>query len=205
MEARWIRQAGAAEAIVVFGGWAVGPDAFAHLAGPQDLLFVADYRNLDAELPELTSYKRVSLMAWSFGVASYGHWQRGRPDPFARKVAVSGSLTPVNRLTGIPPVAMARTVQALDHASYQQFLSRVFNATQPDTALDVCDRRAELNAVALRGDAAEPGFDRVLIAKGDRIFPPQNLRRAWAGGPLREIDGPHAPFAQFETWEDLLA
>lgn len=190
---------------MVFGGWAVGPEVFAHLEGPQDILFASDYRDLNAELPDLSSYRRVSLLAWSFGVASYAHWQQGCPDPFARKVAVSGSLTPVNRLTGIPPVAMVKTVVSLSQVSFQHFLTRVFNAPQPDTPLDVAARRAELDAVAWRGDAPRAEFGRVLICGQDRIFPPGNLARAWAGAEIRELKAPHAPFAQFATWEELLA
>lgn len=206
MEFRWLSQTGAEEAVVVFGGWAVGPQVFAHLEGPQDVLYASDYRDLDAELPDLGGYARLSLLAWSFGVASYAHWQQGRPDPFTCKVAVNGSVTPVNRLTGIPPVAMARTVESLSHAAYQSFLTRVFNAPQPETALDEAARRAELNAVALRGDAPVLHFDRVLISGKDRIFPAASLRRAWEGQPLRELeDAPHAPFGRFTSWEELLS
>lgn len=203
MEFRWLRKTGAEEVIVVFGGWAVGAEVFAHLEGPQDVLFSHDYRDLDADLPDLSAYANVSLLAWSFGVASYSHWQQGRADPFQRKLAVNGSLTPVNRLTGIPPVAMVRTVESLSHASFQQFLTRVFNAPQPDTPLEVALRRDELNAVALRGDAPEMGFDSVLVSSQDRIFPSASLTRAWQGTRLREVRAPHALFSQFKTWEEL--
>lgn len=203
MEFRWLKRDSAAEAIVVFGGWAVGPEVFWHLKGPQDILFAEDYTSLDAELPDLSGYRQVSLLAWSFGVAAYAHWQAERADPFQRKVAVNGSLQPVNRGAGIPPAVFRRTVETLSLEAYQQFLARVFGATQPPEALDVEARRAELLAVERRGDAPRMRFDRIWIGTGDKIFPPANLNRAWAGQNAVEIEAPHAPFGRFAEWEAL--
>lgn len=194
----------ASEAIVVFGGWAVGPQVFSHLTGPQDILFASDYTNLEADLPDLSTYDRVSLLAWSFGVAAYAHWQQGRADVFHRKVAVNGSLQPVSRACGIPPAIFSRTAETLSHAAYQSFLTRVFGRAQPEQPLEVDARRAELQAVAVRGDAPLVSFDRIWISSKDKIFPPANLARAWAGQPIREIDAPHAPFDHFANWEALL-
>lgn len=212
MQARWIRQeqvpaglASRSKAVVVFGGWAVGPQVFAHLAGDQDVLFVDDYRNLDQDLPDLSTYVEVSLVAWSFGVASYAHWQQGRSDPFQRKIAVNGSLTPVSREFGIPPVAMRKTIESLSPEAYQLFLSRVFGARQPLGEIDVAARRAELEAVEARGAAPDPGFDRIWISTRDKIFPPANLARAWAGQDLRQTPAPHMPFADFASWHEVLA
>lgn len=204
MEFRWIKQNQAAEAIVVFGGWAVGPEVFWHLDGPQDILFASGYSDLNAELPDLSAYDHVSLLAWSFGVAAYGHWQQGRSDPFQRKVAVNGSLKPVNRSAGIPPAVFRKTAETLSLESFQSFLTRVFGQPQPPEPVDVDALRAELLAVERRGDAPQTRFDRIWISSGDKIFPPANLARAWAGQAVSQIDAPHAPFSQFETWEALL-
>ncbi|WP_027258294.1 MULTISPECIES: pimeloyl-ACP methyl esterase BioG family protein [Leisingera] len=203
MEFRWLKQNNAAEAIVVFGGWAVGPEVFWHLDGAQDILFASDYTDLNTELPDLSGYDRVSLLAWSFGVAAYAHWQQGRPDPFQRKTAVNGSLQPVNRGAGIPPAVFRRTMEMLSLESYQSFLTRVFGVAQAAEALDVPTRRAELLAVEQRGDAPQTRFDKVWISSGDKIFPPANLLRAWAGRNVADLDAPHAPFDRFAQWEEL--
>ncbi|MEP2718249.1 pimeloyl-ACP methyl esterase BioG family protein [Pseudophaeobacter sp.] len=213
MQYRWIRKSQTPvlgpgprrEAIVVFGGWAVGPEVFTHLAGDQDVLFIQDYRSLEMDLPDLSGYAHVSLLAWSFGVAAYGHWQAGRADPFDRKVAVNGSLSPVDRDTGIPPVALRKTIKTLSTESYQLFLSRAFGSAQPAAVTDVEARKAELLAVEARGPAPDPGFDRVWISSRDKIFPPANLARAWAGQGMRQCEAPHMPFAAFASWQALLS
>ncbi|PCJ10541.1 MAG: biotin synthase [Rhodobacteraceae bacterium] len=214
MQFRWLKRGQAlsgasagpnAEVIVVFGGWAVGPEVFQHLTGPQDILFASDYRDLEADLPDLSSYARVSLVAWSFGVASYGHWQQGRADPFGRKVAVNGTLTPVNRATGVPPSAMTRTIETLSQDAYQLFLIRVFNLEQPQSDIDIAARREELQAIERRGDAHDVTFDLVWISCSDKIFPPANQARAWSEDMVRDIQAPHAPFGQFKAWQELMA
>lgn len=204
MEFRWLKQNEAAEAVVVFGGWAVGPEVFWQLDGPQDILFASGYTDLNAELPDLSGYERISLLAWSFGVTAYAHWQQGRPDPFHCKVAVNGSLKPVNRSAGIPPAVFRKTAETLSLESYQSFLTRVFGQPQHAEPVDVDALRAELLAVERRGDAPQTRFDRIWISSGDKIFPPANLARAWAGQAVSQIDAPHAPFGLFETWEALL-
>lgn len=205
MEIRWLKQNKAADVIVVFGGWAVGPDVFAHLAGPQDLLFASDYRNLDAELSDLSGYQSVTLVAWSFGVAAYAHWQKDRPDPFDRKIAVNGTLAPVDEARGIPPAVLAKTAEGLSEQSFAQFLRRTFNAPQPPRSIDVEARRAELHAVAARGAAPAVTFDQVWLSGRDRIFSPVNQRRAWGRAILRELPtAAHAPFDKFDSWQGVI-
>ncbi|KCV82337.1 hypothetical protein ATO10_08102 [Actibacterium atlanticum] len=205
MRARWLIQTGADRAIVIFGGWAVGARPFAHLTGGQDVLFVDDYSALDADLPDLSVYGHVSLLAWSFGVASYAHWQVGRVDPFAQKVAVNGTLHPVSRSKGIPPVAMRKTAETLSPSAFALFQRRVFGKVMPEMPIDVPARRAELDAIETRGDAPRTAFDKCLISTQDKIFPPANQARVWEGLPVQQIDAPHAPFDQFQTWEALLS
>lgn len=204
LEICWLKRGGAAEVIVIFGGWAVGPRVFDHLSGAQDLCFAHGYSDLAEDLPDLASYDRLCLLAWSFGVASYAHWQVGRPDPFNRKVAVNGSLDPVSRETGISPVAMKKTIEAVSAESFKVFLKRAFDVPPPIGEFDVCARRAELVSVMERGAAPEISFDRIWISSRDRIFPPANLERAWKGRPTKLIDAPHAPFAEFQCWDELL-
>jgi biotin synthesis protein BioG len=205
MDFRWLQREHETEVLVVFGGWAVGSHVFDHLTGDYDVLFASDYRDLNADLPDLSGYESVNLVAWSFGVASYAHWQQGRPDPFDRKVAVNGTLHPVNRATGLPPVAMSKTIETLSEDAYQVFLARVFNARQPIAEIDVSPRQAELRAIEARGDAPMMPFDRVWISTADKIFPPANQIRAWPENTIRQIAAPHAPFAAFATWQEIMS
>lgn len=205
MNGRWLHHNAKPEAVVVFGGWAVGPACFAALPADRDVFFVDDYRSVEAELPALEGYGAVDLVAWSFGVAAFGHWNAGRPDIFRHKVALCGSLSPVDRRLGIAPRVYARTVQGLTQESYQQFQHRVFGRSLPEAHIDLDARRDELIAVEARGPAPDPGFDRVWAAEQDQIFALAAMEAAWADRDLKTFDGPHAPFDHFTSWEAFWA
>ncbi|MDW4549096.1 DUF452 family protein [Defluviimonas sp. D31] len=204
MEAIWLRRDGAARVVVFFAGWGAEPSDIAGLGGAYDVLFVRDWRAL-GDLPDLSSYTERLLVAWSFGVAAYGHWQAGRADPFTRKVAVNGTLAPVDRERGIPPRVFAMTLAGLSEENFHAFLARSHGADQPRRTVDVAALTAELEAVRDRGPAPETLFDRIWISEADGIIPPANQRRAWEGQADRitGIDAAHAPFAHWSDWEAL--
>ncbi|MFY0597085.1 MAG: DUF452 family protein [Cognatishimia sp.] len=205
MQAKWLKQSGSDEVIIVFGGWAIGPSSLAHLSGSQDVLYVDDYRLLSA-LPQLSDYKLKTLVAYSFGVAAAAHWLTKYPDVFDRKVAINGSPTPVDRRLGIPPVIFKRTKEGLSQDSFQSFLILCFGAEQPHTDINVEARQAELQAVEDRGAAKTPQFDGTWISTEDRIFPSANLERAFADQADRttSIAAPHVPFAHWSSWDEVI-
>ncbi len=207
MEAIWLRRKAGAEAVIVFfAGWGAEPADVAHLGGDADVLLVRDYRDLDADLPDLSAYRRKLLVAWSFGVAAYGHWQMGRIGVFDRRIAVNGTLAAVDRDRGIAPKVLQMTIDGLSEDGFHAFRTRSHGAEQPRRAVDLAARKAELEAVRDRGPSPDCDWDRIWIGTGDRVFPVQAQRRAWAGQAdrIQEIDAPHAPFAGWSRWEDLL-
>ena len=212
MRLSWLQnRPGAMAVIVVFGGWGLGPGVVRHLSGDADVLWVEDYRDLSTPLPDLRAYRHRSLVAFSFGVAAYGHWQAGRADLFDRRVAVCGSPVPVDRVFGIPPAVFRRTRDRLTSAGFVKFAARCHGHGHDAAAgVPVADLDAlgtELDAVAARGVAPLIRYDRIWIARGDRIFPLANLRRAWAAQAqaVRETDAPHAAFWAWHAWDQVLA
>lgn len=204
MRCEWLQQAGSLEVIVVFGGWALGAAPFVGLQGDQDILLVDDWRDLEAELPDLGSYRRRFLIAFSFGVAAAGHWLAAHPLAFDRKVAVNGTLDPVSATYGIAPDVVEATAAGLSEDSFAAFCRR--SGVKPVPMIDIEARRDELRCVARRGAAPVTDFDRVWLSRKDRIFPPASFDAAWAGGPVRWLDAaPHAPFAAQHAWQDWLA
>lgn len=209
MQSRWLKRTnGARRVIVFFGGWAIDPAPLAHLTGPEDVLFIDDYRDLDTDLPDLSAYDHRALIAFSFGISAFGHWQAGRNLNFDRRVAINGSLSPIDARTGIPPRTFQRTLDGLTPASFQSFLALCSgDETSTLQMFDLPARRAELIATSARGPAPICPWDRIWISSADRIFPPANLDRAWQDQPynIRRLDAPHLPFAHFQSWQEILA
>lgn len=205
MKSQWLQRNGADDLIVVFGGWALGAAPFAHLSGSAEVLLLSDYRTLDFELETLHPYARRSLIAYSFGVAAAGHALASTELAFDRKVAVCGSLHPSDERFGIPPHRVQQTADQLTETSLRQFARRA--GSPPPEGSDIPALRDELLAVIARGPAADPGFDRIWLARADRIFPPENLKAAWRdqADRVRWLETGHNPFAAFTDWRDVLA
>lgn len=206
MHVRWLQHNGHSDLIVIFGGWALGAEMFKHLTGTADVLFLDDYRDLDGP-PDLSTYERRTAVAYSFGVAAFAHLDEITRDQFDRTVAINGSPAPVDRKLGIPPVIFQKTLDSLSEESFQSFAALCFGENQPHMPIDVSARAAELEAVQTRGPADCPRFDRIWISQNDRIFPPQNLARAFADqqDAIRTIDAPHVPFSAWDRWQEVLA
>lgn len=203
MRTRWLAgPSDASEVIVAFGGWAAGAGPLAHLSGDCDVLFCDDWRDLGAELPSLEGYARRSLVAWSFGVAAYAHWQAGQATGFDRRVALCGSPVPVDRRLGIPPAIFARTRDRLDRDTLKLFLDRA--GVPPVADADIDALRDELDVVEARGVAPEVVWNNALITSRDHVFPEANLRRAFEGVPLRVVEAPHCPFGLWQSWNEVL-
>lgn len=204
MQIEWIKQDHNKDVIVVFGGWAIGFAPLAHLEGDIDVLFVSDFRDVAADLPDLSRYEKKSLIAFSFGVAAYAHWQADHTDPFTLKIAINGTATPVDRQFGIPPIIMQKTIDALDPESLQVFLMRCFGEKQPFLEADIDALKDELIIVQQRGSAKPVKFDKIIISGKDRIFLSANLKRAYEGENVATVQGPHIPFASWTRWEEIL-
>ncbi|OUS06242.1 hypothetical protein A9Q96_09655 [Rhodobacterales bacterium 52_120_T64] len=205
MHQKWLqRDLDASGVIVIFGGWAIGSGVFEHLKTSADVLFISDYRDLDFELPDLDHYETRTLVAWSFGVASYCYWQQRRRDPFTRKVAINGSMAPIDQLCGIAPRTLQKTIDTLSNESFQVFLARSFGEEQPLHSIDISARRAELVAVQQRDYSQTiQVWDKVWISRDDQIFSFKNMQRAW-GDQSDVLDAPHVPFDMWTTWKEIL-
>ncbi|MGV6804281.1 MAG: pimeloyl-ACP methyl esterase BioG family protein [Ruegeria sp.] len=186
---------------LVFGGWALGPAPFAPLTGSGDFLVVDDYRSLDDALPEAGDYDGVRLLAYSFGVASAGHWLSDSGLNCTRKVAVNGTLTPADAERGIAPETVAATADGLTVASFARFCRRA-GVEGPTPQLEIAAAADELRAIAARGPAPDPGFDRIWISQNDRIVPTSAQNAAWADSKMavQYISGPHQPFRPGQSW-----
>ncbi|WP_313102749.1 pimeloyl-ACP methyl esterase BioG family protein [Brevundimonas sp.] len=205
MKAQWLQRDDADELIVVFGGWALGAAPFAHLGGSTDVLLFSDYRALDFDAEPFAPYARRNLIGYSFGVAAACHALASTELKFDRKVAVCGSLHPSDERFGIPPERVRQTADNLSETSLRQFARRAGSPLPGDCYIPAL--QAELLAVIARGCAPDPEFDRVWLARGDRIFPPENLEAAWRdqADRVRWLETGHNPFAAFTDWRDLLA
>ena len=205
MKKQWLSRADSASLIVVFGGWAVGAAAFARLSSDGAILFVEDYTRLDDPLPELAKYDEVTLLSFSFGVASAAHWMAQIGFTPTRQIAIGGTLWPADEDKGIAPDLIRATAENLSEDSFARFCRRA-GLKSPAPAIDIAAARSELNAIIDRGPAPDTRFDRIWIPKRDRVIPTQAQVLAWNSQPhaLRYVSAPHIPFDAGQSWTDWI-
>lgn len=194
--------------ILVFAGWGMDERVFSRLSfAGYDIMVVWDYRSGELDLSALGGYREIYLFAWSFGVFAASAKMKDL-DRFRimLRVAINGSVTPVDDLTGIPEAIFHGTLNGLDARNLAKFYRRMcFDAQEYKRFIEMAPQRdiAELKSELLaiydmsrdeRIDVSPLAWDRAVISDADRIFPPDNLARSWKSlSRVRHIHGGHLP------------
>lgn len=200
MKSKWIRRDGNKMLILFFGGFACDEKILSRSCVPADcdMVMFFDYRSLDFDF-DFSAYAEVSVVAWSFGVwvADFLAKKIGRT--FMR-VAINGSPFPVDDSLGIPVSIFEKTLSAFDERSKERFLRRVCGGSGEYSELEglmtsrsASELRDEL--LFLKGAFAREKFekkpwDTVIVARNDKIFPLENLKRVW-GESAQVGEGEH--------------
>lgn len=199
--------------IIIFAGWGMSADPFRQLRIEGcDIMTVWDYSVVNFDTTPLARYDDLYIFAWSFGVFMAQSVIKQYKIKPTLKIAVNGSLHPIDDLLGIPEDIFQGTLDRLDSRNLEKFYRRMcdsretyenFRSHMPQR--DIEDLRNELLSISTlyRSDASAYGhstWDRVIIAENDRIFPPDNLRREWDGhNRIRTIASGHMP-----DWQVLI-
>lgn len=181
--------------LIFFCGWSTDSRIARNLDFEgYDTLAVWDYRSLDLD-PSLTAgYAEIVVAAWSFGVAAASHFiATHRHLPITRRVAINGTLKPVDNLRGIPEDIFNGTLNNLSDRTLSKFYRRMVPGQSiPQSAMTIDELADELRSINSM-DVPQTEWDFAFISTDDRIIPPENQRTAWAGTPIREIEGSHTP------------
>ena len=172
-----------------------------------DCLLCYDYRSASFDASLLAPYAGIRLLAWSMGVRVAADTLSGLSLPWERRLAVGGTMTPVNDERGIPEATFRATLAGFSGQSMLRFRRRMCGSSAESARIAALplhrrldDLREELDALWRRVEKSPaPAFnwDAALIGTSDRIFPPENLRRAWAGVPQTERPTAHYDRALF--------
>ncbi len=204
MQCKFIDKDNKHRLIVIFAGWAMDSEPFAglHRHG-YDIMVVWDYRDFSLDWSCVAQYDEICVVAWSLGVYAAAAATAPIAARVSLRLAVNGTLSPVDSLKGIPPAVFHGTLDALDERNLAKFYRRVagsreaysrFAETLPNRAVD--ELKTELEEFLPRDFFApelDTRFDRAIISRDDAIFPAANQWRAWEGTPRVMIDGAHLP------------
>ena len=174
--------------VVFFAGWGMDENPFADYdADDCDFAVCYDYTTLDFDDGFISGKKIKRVVAWSFGVwaavAGCGlcHALASAPE----RIAVNGTTTPVNDITGIPVKIFEGTLADFSAETLAKFERRMcgdkqslefYRARHPKRAIE--SLHAELTQ--MRNDTDASFFTHAIVGSQDAIFPPQNQLAAWA-------------------------
>ena len=190
--------------ILIYAGWAMDYRPFVGLRRQgYDIAVVWDYTDRYVDWSEVSDYQEICVIAWSFGVYMAATTSHAIDRLTTLRIAVCGTLYPVDRRRGIPPQIYSGTLDGLDERSLTKFYRRMAGSRQVYESFaaalphrDIGDLRDELEyfgGLHLFGSEPLTRWDRAIIGREDAIIPPVNQWRAWTGTPVTMLECGHMP------------
>ncbi len=177
--------------IIFFAGWAMDATPFLNLhRDGYDIMVVWDYRRLDIDWQCTAKYDEICVIAWSMGVYAASRTLYAIEGKVTKRIAINGTLTPVDNTRGIPVAMFEGTLAGLCERSLLKFYRRMANsrtvyesfaANMPSR--DINELKDELSAIYPEPLLSNPpikNWDYAIIGRSDAIFPAVNQERAWS-------------------------
>lgn len=186
--------------LLIFSGWGTDADTLKGVGiDGCDTIVVWDYNDDTFPKDIIEGYSEILLVAWSFGVFMAGRFLQHNPNlPITLRVAVNGTLHPVDDSLGIPKRIFALTLRRLNPETIANFWQRMCgNGPQHSPApRPVEELKSELSHISvLYATEGAPNvvFDKAFVADSDVIIPTENQLNAWERCDCSTISGPHFP------------
>jgi len=208
--------------IVFFSGWSFDYNPFQGKDSiDYDVLMIYDYNDLTVpiELKNLSGYSEMHLVAWSMGVY-VAYKLRSLFQGYDSKIAVNGTVTPIDDNYGIPEKVFDLTLKHAAKGLEGKFYQNVFVNEDEYEAFNVLpiersieNRVSELENLRtlIKNDNDTEYikfYDWAAVGSRDKIIPPANQAASHKknGVPVYEMyDTGHFPFYSCcADWDDIL-
>lgn len=206
--------------IVFLAGWSFDEKPFGKLVCDGfDILFIYDYNelNLPKELENLQNYEHKYLLAWSMGVF-VAYEFRKLFENFDYKIAINGTITPVDNEFGIPVKMFELTLKHAATGLAGKFYQNVFKNSEEFEMYSktlvqrtIENRVSELenlyNIIKMKDyKKAESFYDCAIVSDFDKIIPPKNQIASHQKNnePIITLPFGHFPFYNFTSWSEII-
>lgn len=185
-----------------FAGWGSDEHLFARPTFPDcDYMLCFDYRNLDFDYSLLEDYREIRLLAWSMGVWVAGKIFEGRTYPWGGRLAVNGTLSPIDDRLGIPEAIFRGTLDNFSPSVLTRFRRRICGSVQgvklfldhaPYRTVDSLHQElAYLYEIVQENEVPSFHWDKALVGSEDKIFPAVAQQNAWDKVPVQVLPVEH--------------
>ena len=218
MQAHWLNKNNNKNLIVFFAGWSFDYYPFIGKEDSYDILAVYDYNNLSIpkEFEDFQHYENKNLIAWSMGVFT-AYLLKDYFKDFDYKLAINGTVTPVDDSFGIPvrmfELTLKHAAKGLEGKFYQNlFLTdKEYNIYSSYPVRRTIENRvSELEnlykLIKNTNIEYEKFYDRAIVSDYDKIIPPKNQIASHTKNNVPVITVPygHYLFYYFSTWDEIL-
>lgn len=191
--------------ILIYAGWGMDWRPFRGLtAEGYDIMVIWDYRRLTYNWQPLMRYDEICLLAWSMGVFAASVTIHELLPRITKRIAVNGTLTPVDDHKGIPEAIFHGTLAGLTPNNLRKFQRRMctsaaefadFSARKPKRPFeDVLDELQALDTHSVFHVPQVTQWDLAVVSRRDAIFPAANQVNAWSGiAPVQLMQAGHLP------------
>lgn len=218
MKAYWLNKENNENLIVFFAGWSFDENPFKNIACKNyDVIIIYDYNDLSlpAELNNLFEYKNKILITWSMGVyAAYLH--KGLFENFDKKIAINGTIFPVDDKYGIPVKIFELTLKHAQTGLKEKFYKNIFHTQeeyekylQNSVQRSIENRVSELENLYkdIKNNLVEyeKFYDYAIVSEFDKIIPPKNQTESHKKNntPCTILPYGHNLFYNFTSWEEI--
>lgn len=178
---------GCKKLILIFSGWSTDATIYGDICvDGWDLAVVHDYSDMQFDLSALKGYSTIWLFAWSLGIKAASAVLPS--ELITGAYAINGTLRPVDDEEGIPVAIYEGTLNNLDKRNLTKFRRRM--SPDAETFKSLFDRdfseeeieslRTQLASFRTLTDNGNLPWRKAFIADGDKIFPPENMKRSWS-------------------------
>lgn len=220
MKSYWLNKQNNKNLIVFFAGWSFDENPFKTInCEDYDVLIIYDYNELSIipnELNNLSEYENKTLITWSMGAfAAYLH--KNLFKDFNYKIAVNGTVTPVDNEFGIPirmfELTLKHAEKGLEGKFYQNVFSNeeefeIYSKTPVQRSIEnrVCELENLYDFIKITNVDYEKFYDFAIVSEFDKIIPPKNQLASHKSNnvPVIELAAGHFPFYKFSSWKEVV-
>ncbi len=217
MQSHWLKAQNKDKLIIFFSGWSFDENPFLFLESSNyDVLMLYDYNNLNIENLNIpNNYKEYYLISWSMGVYT-AFLLRNKLPKFAKKIAINGTLYPVDDKFGIPQKSFILTLRHAKIGLEGKFYQNIFTTENEykryinePVKREIDNRVSELKSLFETIKNTEiiynDFYNMAIISNNDKIIPTKNQIYFWENKiPIKIIESGHFPYYNYNSWDQII-
>lgn len=219
MNTYWLNNQNNKNLIVFFAGWSFDETPFKFLdCKDYDVLIVYDYNEIKPLniFQQFNQYENKILITWSMGVFA-AYILKNFFENFDYKIAINGTVTPVDNESGIPVKMFELTLKHAEIGLAGKFYKNVFKTNEEfekymknPAQRTIENRISELEKLYELIKTTEINYtnfyDIAFVSEDDKIIPPQNQKNSHDKNnvTVKNLSTGHFPFYQFNSWDEII-